>query len=77
MDRDVAAVAARVPDRPGALAGLLAAAAGAGVNVEDIHVEHLVGRQTGVVELVVRAGERAVLAGALAAAGFEVPGGAP
>jgi prephenate dehydrogenase len=77
MDRDVVAVAARVPDRPGALAGLLTAAAQAGVNVEDIHVEHLAGRQTGVVELVVRAGERTALAAALAGAGFEVPSAAP
>ena len=67
LDRDVAVVAVRVPDEPGQLADLLVRAAGtAGVNVEDVRVEHLAGRQTGVVELLVRSVHRAPLAAALA-----------
>jgi prephenate dehydrogenase len=72
LDRDVAVVAVRVPDEPGRLADLLVRAAGADVNVEDIRVEHLAGRQTGVVELLVRSVHRAPLARVLAAAGLEV-----
>jgi prephenate dehydrogenase len=72
LDRDVAVVAVRVPDEPGRLADLLVRAAAAGVNVEDIRVEHLAGRQTGVVELLVRSAHRAPLAAALAGSGHEV-----
>ncbi|MCW2570359.1 MAG: arogenate dehydrogenase [Frankiales bacterium] len=73
-DADVAVVAVRLPDRPGRLADLLVRAAEAGVNVEDVRVEHLAGQQTGVVELLVRAVQQAGLASALAAAGLEVLG---
>lgn len=72
LDRDVAVVAVRIADRPGSLAGLLVSAAEAGVNVEDVRVEHLAGRQTGVVELLVRSAERAGLSAALSGAGLEV-----
>jgi prephenate dehydrogenase len=40
-----------VPDEPGKLARLLAAAADADVNVEDIRVDHSPGQPFGVVEL--------------------------
>lgn len=76
LDQDVASVAVRVPDEPGRLADLLVRAAAAGVNVEDIRVEHLAGRQTGVVELLVRSGQRAALATALAGGGLDVLRGA-
>jgi prephenate dehydrogenase len=72
LDRDVAVVAVRVPDEPGRLADLLVRAAEAGVNVEDIRVEHLAGRQTGVVELLVRSARREQLSAVLAGAGLEV-----
>jgi prephenate dehydrogenase len=75
LDRDVAVVAVRVPDEPGRLADLLVRAAAAGVNVEDLRVEHLTGRPTGVVELLVRSRQQAPLQAALAAAGLEVLGG--
>ena len=73
-DRDVDVVSVRVPDEPGQLADLLTMAAGAGVNVEDIRVEHLAGRQTGVVELLVRSVHRPQLVEALAGSRHEVLG---
>lgn len=77
LDRDVATVAVRVPDEPGRLADLLVRAAAVGVNVEDIRVEHLAGRQTGVVELLVRSEQHQGLVSALAIAGLEVLRSAP
>jgi prephenate dehydrogenase len=40
-----------VPDEPGALAQLFAVAARAEVNLEDVRIEHALGRPTGLVEL--------------------------
>ena len=65
-------VVVAVDDRPGQLAGLLAGAAEAGVNVEDLRVEHLPGRPRGLVELLVGTGEADRAARALADAGWEV-----
>jgi prephenate dehydrogenase len=77
LDRDVAVVGVRVPDQAGQLAGLLGVAAEAAVNVEDVRVEHLAGRQTGVVELLVRTADVVRLRAALAAAGFDALGQLP
>lgn len=74
VDGDVATVAVRIPDRPGALAAVLRCAADAAVNVEDVRVDHLPGKPSGVVELLVRAAGRPVLTDALRAAGLEVLG---
>ena len=54
-DRDFAVVGVSVPDRPGQIAGVLVSAAQAGINVEDVRVEHLPGRPSGVIEVVVAA----------------------
>jgi prephenate dehydrogenase len=40
-----------VPDEPGALASLFAVAGEAAVNLEDVRIEHALGRPTGLVEL--------------------------
>ena len=40
-DRDFVVVPVAVPDEPGQLAGVLVSAAQAGINVEDVRVEHL------------------------------------
>ena len=66
------AVAVSVPDTPGRLAALLVAAADAGVNVEDVRVDHLPGSPRGVIELAVREPARPGLERALAAAGWSV-----
>ena len=73
-DRDFVLVAVSVPDRPGQLAGVLVSAAEAGVNVEDVRVEHLPGRPTGVIELLVHLSAREHARSALGAAGWEVLG---
>ncbi len=71
-DQDFVTVPVSVPDRPGQLAGVLATAAAAGVNVEDVHVEHLPGRPRGVIQLLVHAGSVDVVRVALAAAGWDL-----
>ena len=74
-DRDFVVVPVAVPDSPGQLAGVLASAAQAGINVEDVRVEHLPGRPTGVIELLVHLSAQAQARSALAAAGWDVVGG--
>lgn len=71
-DRDFARVAVAVPDRPGQIAGVLVSAAEAGINVEDVRVEHLAGRPSGVIELLVHAPTLQAARLALAAAGWDV-----
>ena len=61
-----------VVDRPGELARLFAAAGGAGVNVEDVAIEHSPGQPVGLVELVVQPDRAEVLAEALRSAGWSV-----
>ncbi len=68
-------VAVSVPDRPGQLAALLTTAAQAGVNVEDVRVDHVPGTPRGVIELSVRADARRRAAQALRAGGWDVLAG--
>ena len=75
LDRDFVPVSVSVPDRPGQLAGVLVSAAEAGINVEDVRVEHLPGRPTGVIELLVHLDAQVAARQALAAAGWDVVGG--
>jgi prephenate dehydrogenase len=67
-----ATVVVAVSDRPGELAGVLVCAAEAGVNVEDVRVEHLAGRPRGLVELLVPTALAEQARAALGAAGWEV-----
>lgn len=69
---DFSTVAVDVDDQPGRLASLLADAGAAGINVEDVHVEHVPGRPRGVIELLVRAESAADLSAALVAARWDV-----
>lgn len=59
-----------LPDRPGELGRLLAAAAEAGVNVEDLSIEHAPDHPVGYVDLDVRPESTDQLLAALAAAGW-------
>lgn len=61
-----------IPDRPGELARLFQAAGAAGVNIEDVTIEHSPGLPVGVAELTVGPGAAGVLTEALAAAGWPV-----
>ena len=71
-DEGFATVSVVVPDEPGRLAALLQAAAAAGINVEDVRVEHVPGRPRGVIALLVSAEEAEPLAGGLRRAGWRV-----
>ncbi|RZS80217.1 prephenate dehydrogenase [Motilibacter rhizosphaerae] len=68
----LATVPVVVPDRPGELARLLVAVEEAGVNVEDLEIEHSLGQPAGLAEVLVRPGEADRLAAALTAAGWSV-----
>jgi prephenate dehydrogenase len=51
--RPTASVFVSVPDEPGVLARLFAAAGASDVNIEDVHIDHDLGREVGLVELLV------------------------
>lgn len=61
-----------VADRPGELARLLSDAGEAGVNVEDVRIEHSPGQSVGLVELAVQPGVEQRLATALGSVGWIV-----
>ncbi len=63
-----------VPDEPGQLAALFALAGRTGVNLEDVRIDHALGRPTGLVELEVSSSQVEPLRAALMAAGWAVVG---
>ena len=69
---DYALVQVVIADTPGELARLFAAAGAAGVNIEDVRIEHSPGLPAGVAELSVRPEAARALAAALAEAGWPV-----
>ncbi|HEY2079018.1 MAG TPA: prephenate dehydrogenase [Streptosporangiaceae bacterium] len=70
--RGFAPVQVVIPDRPGELARLFQAAGAAGINIEDITIEHSPGLPVGVAELWVRPEEVVRLSEALEASGWPV-----
>jgi prephenate dehydrogenase len=70
--RSVDSVFVLVPDRPGELGRLLADSGAAGVNIEDIRIDHVLGRPSGLVELSVPEGDGEKLQADLAARGWAV-----
>ncbi|RJL24750.1 prephenate dehydrogenase [Bailinhaonella thermotolerans] len=62
-----------IGDRPGELSRLFQAARDAGVNIEDIRLEHTQGLPLGVAELSVRPDAAAVLAESLRSHGWQLP----
>ena len=70
--REFAVVQVVIPDQPGELARLFDATGAAGVNIEDVRIEHSPGLPVGVAELSVRPAEAAVLLDALEAGGWPV-----
>jgi prephenate dehydrogenase len=69
---DYVAVPVVIPDQPGSLASLFVAAGEAGVNVEDVSIEHSPGQRVGLVELLVQPESAARLADALRGSGWTV-----
>ena len=61
-----------ISDRPGELARLFAATGAAGVNIEDVRIDHSPGREAGLVELLVDPSVADRLAGDLSASGWTV-----
>jgi prephenate dehydrogenase len=69
-----ATVTVVVPDEPGALARLLADAAGSGVNVEDIRIDHSPGVPLGLIDLDVAPGRSNQLVATLEQRGWRATG---
>ena len=65
-------VSVAVADRPGELGRLFVDIADTGVNLEDVRIEHALGRPTGLVELDVDPASSATLEEGLRSAGWEV-----
>ena len=70
--REFAVVQVVIPDQPGELARLFDATGAAGVNIEDVRIEHSPGLPVGVAELSVRPAAAAMLLDALEAGGWPV-----
>ncbi|NBU85495.1 MAG: prephenate dehydrogenase [Actinobacteria bacterium] len=70
--QETTVVVVRLEDKPGELARLFTAAAEAQVNLEDVRIDHALGRMTGLVELTVATDSSAKLVSALEATGFTV-----
>jgi prephenate dehydrogenase len=71
-ERSFTVVQVVIADRPGELARLFDAAGAAGVNIEDVRIEHSPGLPVGVAELSVRPGEAGALLQAMEAGGWPV-----
>ncbi|WP_333741070.1 prephenate dehydrogenase [Streptomyces sp. IBSBF 2806] len=65
-------VAVLIDDQPGQLARIFADAGQAGVNVEDVRIEHATGQQAGLVQLMVEPKSAPVLAAALRERGWAI-----
>ncbi|MEV0965913.1 MULTISPECIES: prephenate dehydrogenase [unclassified Streptomyces] len=63
-------VAVLISDRPGELARIFADAGSAGVNIEDVRIEHATGQQAGLVQLMVEPAAAPVLSAALRERGW-------
>jgi prephenate dehydrogenase len=65
-------VAVLIDDQPGQLARIFADAGGAGVNIEDVRIEHATGQQAGLVQLMVEPKTAPVLSAALRERGWAI-----
>ncbi|MFD8470096.1 prephenate dehydrogenase [Streptomyces cyaneofuscatus] len=65
-------VAVLIGDKPGELASIFADADRAGVNIEDVRIEHATGQQAGLVQIMVEPSAAPVLAAALTERGWSV-----
>ncbi|MFE2295732.1 prephenate dehydrogenase [Streptomyces sp. NPDC059452] len=67
-------VAVLIGDRPGELASIFAEAGRAGVNIEDVRIEHATGQQAGLVQIMVEPSAAPVLSAALTERGWSIRG---
>lgn len=67
-----AVVSVSIDDRPGALARLFAAAADAAISIEDVRIDHLLGRELAIVDLSVRPESAQLLRELLTDGGWQV-----
>lgn len=65
-------VAVHIGDQPGELARIFADAGRAGVNIEDVRIEHATGQQAGFIQLTVEPGAVPVLTAALRERGWSI-----
>ncbi|MGW0876943.1 prephenate dehydrogenase [Streptomyces sp. NPDC002740] len=65
-------VAVLIDDQPGQLARIFADAGRAGVNIEDVRIEHATGQQAGLVQLMVEPKSAVVLSSALRERGWAI-----
>ena len=65
-------VAVLIDDQPGQLARIFADAGQAGVNIEDVRIEHATGQQAGLVQLMVEPKSAAPLSSALRERGWAI-----
>ncbi|MFD9721566.1 prephenate dehydrogenase [Streptomyces sp. NPDC059076] len=65
-------VAVLIGDRPGELARIFADAGRAGVNIEDVRIEHATGQQAGLVQLMVEPAAATILTAALRERGWSI-----
>ncbi|WP_086791941.1 prephenate dehydrogenase [Streptomyces thermovulgaris] len=65
-------VAVLIDDQPGQLARIFADAGMAGINIEDVRIEHATGQQTGLVQLMVEPKAAPVLTAALRERGWSI-----
>lgn len=65
-------VAVLISDRPGELARIFADAGRAGVNIEDVRIEHATGQQAGLVQLMVEPSAAPVLSASLRERGWSI-----
>ena len=69
---DDVVVGVTIDDRPGALAALFVAASDAGINLEDVRIDHALGRPVAVVDLTVHASAEQALRELLDRGGWQV-----
>jgi prephenate dehydrogenase len=69
---DYAIVPVVLPDRPGQLARLFTDAGNAGVNIEDVRIEHSPGQPVGLIELAVQPEMADRITAALTARGWTI-----
>ena len=74
LAQSTATIAVRLEDKPGELARVFTEAARAKVNLEDVRIDHSLGKPTGLVELSVAPDAKATLLEVLAGANFVVIG---